>query len=285
MPVTLGTNIPSLIARNNLNLTTDKLSDTYNRFSTGLKINKAGDDAAGLVVSQNMEATIRGSEQAQKNIQTASSFLKVAEEGMISIADHFQRINDLLVGMANGTNDLESNKAAVEEIVERLKEIDRLADSTDFNGKPILDGSVDSIIVQLGCDSTELSTLDISPALTDCHVKAFDVELPDNLNPESADFAPTNENCRAYMAKIQDAVSKLASNRGFIGAYENRMDSAHEALVSRIEALKEAKSIYTDIDVAQEATDLTTRQIMQQVNVSILSSANTAPQMALALLS
>lgn len=285
MPVTLGTNIPSLIARNNLNLTTDKLSDTYNRFSTGLKINKAGDDAAGLVVSQGMEATIRGSEQAQKNIQTASSFLKVAEEGMISIADHFQRINDLLVGMANGTNDLESNKAAVEEIVERLKEIDRLADSTDFNGKPILDGSVDSIIVQLGCDSTELSTLDISPALTDCHVKAFDVELPDNLNPELADFAPTNENCRAYMAKIQDAVSKLASNRGFIGAYENRMDSAHEALVSRIEALKEAKSIYTDIDVAQEATDLTTRQIMQQVNVSILSSANTAPQMALALLS
>ncbi len=284
MAITLGENIPSLSARNCLNSTTDNLSKIFQRFSTGLKINKAGDDAAGLVISQSMETIVRGSTQAQKNIQTAQSYLKVAENGMVSIGDHFQRINDLLVNMANGTNDNDSIKASVDEIKERLEEIDRLADSIDFNGKPVLDGSIDSIVVQLGPDDSNLSTLDISSALTDCHVAAFDANLPDNLNPESADFEPNNENCRAYIGKIQTAVSKLASNRGLIGAYENRMESAYDALTSRIEALQEAKMVYTDTDIAQEATNLANEQIMQQINISILSTANTMPEMALSLL-
>ena len=102
---------------------------------------------------------------------------------MVSISDHFQRINDLLVNMANDTNDEDSRTAAVDEIIERLDEINRLADTTNFNGRTMLDGTVDKIIVQMGPDASELSILDISPALTDCHVEAFDVELPDELNP------------------------------------------------------------------------------------------------------
>ena len=94
MAITLGTNIPSYNTRVNLNRVSTKLADTMEKLSTGLKINRAGDDAAGLVISENMEALIRGSKQAQANIQNAKSFLTIAEDGMVSIGDHFQRIND-----------------------------------------------------------------------------------------------------------------------------------------------------------------------------------------------
>ncbi len=320
MAITLGTNIPSFVTRMNLNSVTNNLTDTLTRLSTGLKINRAGDDAAGLVISENMEALIRGSKQAQQNIQTATSFLDIAENGMVSISDHFQRINDLLVNMANDTNDEDSRTAAVDEIIERLDEINRLADTTNFNGRTMLDGTVDKIIVQMGPDASELSILDISPALTDCHVEAFDVELPDELNPylyidttggnrrvvkgedggwvyeddgsaftgnlEDCDrtFDPTNENCRAYIEKIQNAISQLSTNRGLIGAYENRMDSSYDSMSTRIESLESAKTVYTDTDIAEEATNLTQQQIMQQINVSVLTQANSLQSMALSLL-
>ena len=326
MAITLGTNIPSYNARVTLNSVTSKLSDTMEKLSTGLKINRAGDDAAGLVISQNMEALIRGSKQAQANIQNATSFLTIAEDGMVSIGDHFQRINDLLVNMANDTNDNDSRTAAVREIVERLEEIDRLADSTNFNGKTMLDGSVDKIVVQMGPDESEQSILDISKALTDCHVESLQALLPGNLNPDSlklangdiiipkeevqddgsiktvyyyekdgaeyngattgleSAFDPTNENCRAYMAKIQDAIAELSTRRGLLGAYENRMDSSYDSMSTRIESLEAAKSIYTDTDIAEEATNMATQQIMQQYNVAILANANTLPQLALSLL-
>ena len=286
MAITLGTNVPAFVTRMKLNSVTSDLTSTMERLSTGLRINKAGDDAAGLVISENMKAFISSSKQAMNNIQTAENYLNVAEDGMVSISDHFQRINDLLTNMANDTNDINSRTAAVREIVERLDEINRLAESTNFNGRTMLDGSANNaqIIVQMGPDETELSTLDISPALTDCHVSALGALLPDNLNPDDPAFDPTNENCRAYMAMVQDAISEITTRRGLLGAYENRMESSYDSLSIRIESLESAKSIYTDTDIAEEATNLTSQQIMQQINVSILSVANSMQQTALSLL-
>lgn len=285
MAITLGTNIPSFVSRMQLNGVTDSLTQTLERLSTGQKINRAGDDAAGLVISENMEGLIRRSKQAMNNIQTAESFLTVAEDGMVSISDHLQRINDLLENMANDTNDIDSRTASINEIIERLSEIDRLAESTNFNGRTMIDGAAenDSIIVQMGTDETELSTLDISKALTDCHVSALNVKLPDNLNPAKS-FDPSNANCRAYMKEIQDAIATIAKHRGLLGAYENRMESSYDALTARIESLESAKTVYTDTDVAEEATNLVSRQIMQQLNVSVLSVANSIQQTALQLL-
>ena len=335
MAITLGTNIPSYNARSALNKITDNLSKTMEKLSSGLKINRAGDDAAGLVISQNMEALIRGSKQAQANIQNATSFLTIAEDGMVSISDHFQRINDLLVNMANDTNDIDSRTAAVREIIERIEEIDRLADSTNFNGKTMLDGSAKEIIVQMGPDETITSYMDISGALTDCHAKALKADLPANLHPDAvlkdtstteyvlkkvkikddgtetieyyeytdptkqytgnvktdakgnvvSAFEPNNKNCRDYMDTIQKAITKLSSQRGLLGAYENRMDSAYDSMSIRIESLETAKSHYVDTDIAQEATNLTLEQIKQQYNVALLSNANALPQLALSLLS
>ena len=108
MAITLGTNVPAFVTRMNLNGVTGDLTTTMERLSTGLRINKAGDDAAGLVISESMKAFISSSKQAMNNIQTAESYLNIAEDGMVSINDHFQRINDLLTNMANDTNDIES---------------------------------------------------------------------------------------------------------------------------------------------------------------------------------
>lgn len=343
MAITLGTNIPSYTARVNLNNVTDKLANTMEKLSTGLKINKAADDSAGLVISQNMEALIRGSKQAQANIQNATSFLTIAEDGMVGISEHLQRINDLLVNMANDTNDINSRNAAVEEIIERLNEINRLADSTNFNGKLMLGKKEtdEKIIVQMGPDESSTSVLDIAPALSDCHTDptALNVDLPLNLNPkakyatkadgtkadgaityvpkeftetdgtkktyyipygdtttdnkiEKADydalkgteFDPTNKNCRDYMVNIQNAIAKLSTQRGLLGAYENRMDSAFDSMAIRIESLETAKSYYVDTDIAEEATNLSSQQIIQQYNVALLANANTLPQLALQLI-
>lgn len=320
MAITLGTNIPSYTSRIHLNSVTDDLTKTMKRLSSGLKINSASDDAAGLVISENMEAVIRASEQALRNIQTATSFLAVAEDGMVSISDHYQRINDLLEDMANDTNDVTSRTAAVEEIIERLDEINRLADTTNFSGRKMLDGSANEIIIQMGSDWTELSTIDISPALTNCHTSAgaMKTTLLPQLHPEAkkdpatgkviapgkdgkwydeegniiddtsayteSGFDPNNANCRAYMKTIQEAISDIAERRGLLGAYANRMESSYDSLTTRITSLKSAKMVYTDADIAEEATDLTKNQIMQQINISILGTANSLQQNALALL-
>lgn len=320
MAITLGTNISSLRINNGLNTITTALSDSMQRLSSGLKINGAKDDAAGLVISQSMQAKIQSSEQAMANIQTAQAFLTVAEDGMVSITDHLQRINDLLTNMANDSNDLNSRTASANEIVERLDEINRLTSSTDFNGKKMLDGSADSIIIQLGGDSTQDSILEIANALTNCYTSAggLNVKLPDNLNPSAfktaggetvykqndgkylkddgtevtvadpttltALFDPTNANCRAYMADIQDSISTLTSKRGLLGAYENRLESSYDSLSIRVESLKEGQSVYTDTDVAKESTNYVRQQILEQLNVSLLTQSNSMQQMALNLI-
>lgn len=382
MAITLGTNVPSLVANANLNVSTSSLQAVMEKLSSGLRINRAGDDAAGLVISENMKAQIGSSRQAQQNIQTARSFLTVAEDGLVSVSDHMQRINDLLTNMANDTNDIQSRTASINEIIERLDEINRLAETTNFNGRKMLDGSEKSIIVQMGSDSSEDSIIEIGTALSDCHTYdekemedgtiryGMDILLPDNLNPYKfteikyipdgeedetsidgplyqgteggrtvyytkdpeetenpdyytiitdaatgkstlqkytyngttytasgaakvtakdslkmeQDFEPNNANCRAYLAKIQEAIGKVATKRGLLGAYENRMDSSYDSMTTRIESLEEAKIAYTDTDIASESTKYASAQIFQQINVAMLQSANSMQQLALSLL-
>jgi flagellin-like hook-associated protein FlgL len=190
----------------------------------------------------------------------------------------------------------------------------------------MLDGSVDKFVVQMCPDETDASVLDISRALTNCHIDSLNALLPGNLNPDALKLAngdviipqkevqddgtiltkyyyekdgaeyngattgletafdPTNQNCRAYMEKVQDAIAELSTRRGLLGAYENRMDSSYDSMSTRIESLEAARSVYTDTDVAEAATAMSTQQIMQQYNVAILANTNTLPQLALSLI-
>lgn len=308
MAISVNTNVPSLIAQNSLNKSLSALQKAMQQLTTGKRINNAGDDAAGLVISENMRVQINGSNRAMDNVQDAQNFAAVAEGGMITIGDHLQRINELLIQGANDTNSVESRKAILVEVQQRLEDINVVAQSTQFNGRTMLDGTFDPndpdkrFIVQIGPYSdtqnvdNPLNTLDISGAFTDCHLSTLGIGtttdsgtvdgiiLPPELDPTSGDFDPTGDNFRAYMDTIQAAITNVTEARGLLGGYLNRMTSTYDNLTITVENITTAKSRITDTDVAEASSEMIKQQILEQVSGSMLTQANQLPSLALSLI-
>ena len=308
MAISVNTNVPSLIAQNSLNKSLSALEKAMQQLTTGKKINNAGDDAAGLVISENMRVQINGSNRAMDNVQDAQNFAAVAEGGMITIGDHLQRINELLIQGANDTNSTESRKAILVEVKQRLEDINVIAQSTQFNGRTMLDGTFDPndpdrrFIVQIGPYSdtqnvdNPLNTLDISGAFTDCHLSTLGIGtttdsgtvdgimLPPELDPDSVDFDPTGDNFRLYMDTVQEAVTQVTEARGLLGGYLNRMTSTYDNLTITVENMTTAKSRITDTDVAEASSEMIKQQILEQVSGSMLTQANQLPSLALSLI-
>lgn len=296
MAITINTNITSLIAQKNLNSSISIMKKTMQMLTTGSKINNAGDDAAGLVISENMNAQIRGSKRAMKNVEDAKNFCAVAEGAMDNIQSHLQRINELLIQGADDSNSKDSRTAILVEIEQRLAQMEVIAKGTSFNGKTMIDGTYgeggEAFIIQIGAYSdkagaTVVNTLDIGKSLTDCSLDELGggIELPDNLNPDNAAYDPTGNNFRTYLDKVQTAINDISSARGLLGGYLNRIESAYDNLNSIVENLTTAKSRIQDTDVAETSSEYVKQQIMQQVSASILTQANQLPQIALGLLS
>ena len=266
MAISVNTNVPSLIAQNSLNRSLSAMEKAMQQLTTGKRINNAGDDAAGLVISENMRVQINGSNKAMDNVQDAQNFAAVAEGGMITIGDHLQRINELLIQGANDTNSVESRQAILVEVKQRLEDINVIAQSTQFNGRTMLDGTFgdagESFIVQIGPYSdtqnadNPLNTLDISGAFTDCHLStlgigtttgaAYDgIILPAELDPDDPAFDPTGDNFRLYMDTVQAAITEVTEARGLLGGYLNRMTSTYDNLTITVENMTTAKSRIT----------------------------------------
>ena len=275
------------------------------QLTTGKRINNAGDDAAGLVISENMRVQINGSNKAMDNVQDAQNFAAVAEGGMITIGDHLQRINELLIQGANDTNSVESRQAILVEVKQRLEDINVIAQSTQFNGRTMLDGTFgdagENFIVQIGPYSdtqnadNPLNTLDISGAFTDCHLStlgigtttgaAYDgIILPAELDPDDPAFDPTGDNFRLYMDTVQAAITEVTEARGLLGGYLNRMTSTYDNLTITVENMTTAKSRITDTDVAEASSEMIKQQILEQVSGSMLTQANQLPSLALSLI-
>lgn len=305
MAISVNTNVPSLIAQNSLNRSLSAMEKAMQQLTTGKRINNAGDDAAGLVISENMRVQINGSNKAMDNVQDAQNFAAVAEGGMITIGDHLQRINELLIQGANDTNSVESRQAILVEVKQRLEDINVIAQSTQFNGRTMLDGTFgdagESFIVQIGPYSdtqnadNPLNTLDISGAFTDCHLStlgigtttgaAYDgIILPAELDPDEPAFDPTGDNFRLYMDTIQAAITEVTEARGLLGGYLNRMTSTYDNLTITVENMTTAKSRITDTDVAEASSEMIKQQILEQVSGSMLTQANQLPSLALSLI-
>ena len=308
MAISVNTNVPSLIAQNSLNKSLSAMQKAMQQLTTGLRINNAGDDAAGLVISENMKVQINGSNKAMDNVQVAQNFAAVAEGGMITIGDHLQRINELLIQGANDTNSTESRKAILVEVKQRLEDINVIAQSTQFNGRTMLDGSFDpndpdkQFIVQIGAYSdtanadNPLNTLDISGAFADCHLSTLGIgtttdsgtyngiQLPAELDPDDPAFDPTGDTFRSYMDTIQAAVGTVTDARGLLGGYLNRMTSTYDNLSITVENLTNAKGRITDTDVAEASSEMIKQQILEQVSGSMLTQANQIPSLALSLI-
>lgn len=296
MSVVVNTNIQSLIGQNSLNRNTTALGKTLEQLSTGLKINSAKDDAAGLGVAELMTAQIRGNAQALSNIQDGMNLIATAEGGLSIILENVQRVRELCIQAANEVYDPNSRQAILNEVGQRLKAINQISATTNFNGKSLIDGSVDSLHIQIGPNGDLvdadplLNAIDIAPSLTDAQTDKLGIDLQitalGNANGNIIDANTwTTQEVRDYINKLDAAITKITNDMSVMGAYMNAMESTAENLTTMNESLESARSEIRDVDIAQASSDMIRYQILQQTSTSVLAQANQMPTIALSLLS
>ncbi len=273
MAQVINTNVMSLNAQRNLSTNSASLATTIQRLSSGLRINSAKDDAAGLAISQRMTTQVRGMDVAARNANDGISLAQTAEGALSSIGENMQRIRELAVQAANGTNSAEDRAALQKEVVQLSEEISRVTDNSSFNGTKLLDGSTTSFTIQVGADAgadnqISISTVDMSATAT--AVAALDIS--------SASGAT------AALTAIDTQLQTVNTARADLGAIQNRFSSVISNLQNSSENLSAARSRIQDTDYAKETAELTRTQILQQAGTAMLAQAKSVPQNVLSLL-
>lgn len=281
MTISLKTNVPSLRAQANLNQTSEILNKSIERLSSGNKIINAQDDPAGLAISERLRSQIRGNVINQKNVNDGVSALQVAEGGMSEIGEILIRMRELTLQASNGTLTGSDRNFLNTELSELKTEINRIANSTKFNGIALLSGSlsVNGMILQVGLDdnSSDRMTITISNLTAS--------GLGTTATISSVTISQSAGQARDMLAIIDAAISDVSEARSLIGAQLSRISSSFRSLQVAHYNLSSAQSRIRDVDVALETAEMTRNQILMQAGVSVLSQANNAPQIALSLLS
>lgn len=285
MAIIVNTNMSSLIAQRNLTNATNGLNTALQRMSTGYKVNKAADDAAGMFIATNLETQIRGSKVAQTNVKTGTNLLQIAEGDIELLEDNLLRMRDLAVQAANSVYSEESMQAMADEVQYRAQEITRVATASQFNGLHLLDGTglPDGLRLQVGPNADE----DQNSMVIDATVFAA-TDVDTLLGGDAADTITTAfenaTNAAAFIETLDTALLDLNTRKAAIGAYQNRLDSALDSLVTNVENSTEAKSTIMDADIAEEAANYSKYQILQQSTAALLTQANQLPALALQLI-
>jgi flagellin len=264
MSLRINNNVEALIAHDALVKTSSQVSKSMERLSTGLRINRAADDAAGLAISELMRGQIRGLQQASRNIEDGVSFVQTAEGSLDEVHSMLQRIRELAVQYQNGTLSDASHTAIQSEVDQLAAEIERVGTSAKFNGVTLLDADGTSVSFQIGANDGE----QISVAL---------ISLGKVLGSYS-DLAT------ATLGDIDNAINTVSSIRAGFGAVQNRLEHSLNVAASATENLTAAESRIRDVDMAEEMVKLTKSQILQQAGTAMLSQANQEPQSVLNLL-
>jgi len=273
MALRINSNLSALNAQRGLASVSGRLERNFQRLSTGLRITSAADDAAGLGISERLRAQIASLSQAQRNANDGISLTQTAEGSLNEVSNILIRMRELATAAANGTVS-DSDKATLNsEFSDLIDEVDRIAQSSDFNNVKLLDGSTAAITFQVGAGVTANDTIAVS--LTS--------SLGSDLGITSLDISSAGSSTTAITA-IDSAIDSVSATRGRLGAAQNRLQSTIANLGVSIESLSAANSRIRDVDVAAETTDLTRNSILQQAAISVLSQANLQPQTALRLL-
>ncbi|MFO7578362.1 MAG: flagellin [Pelovirga sp.] len=275
MALVINTNIPSLNAQRNLSSSQGALETSMQRLSSGLRINSAKDDAAGLAISDRMTSQIRGLNQAVRNANDGISLTQTAEGAMGEISNILQRIRELAVQSANDSNSTSDRASLQEEVIQLIQEIDRIALTTEFNGTKVLDGEGASLTFQVGFRGTANDQIVVD--LADLNMTSTGLGVGGIAITDAFDV-------QATLASLDAAIGSVASARGQMGAVQSRFESTIANLSNIAENVSAARSRILDADVAQETANLTKYNILQQAGVAILAQANQQPQLALALL-
>ncbi len=273
MGLRVNTNVQSLAAQRNLSIVTDRLSTNFRRLASGLRVDTAADDPAGLGISERMRSQIGSLSQAARNTQDGVSLVQSAEGAMGEINGNLSRMRELAIQASNGTYSAEDRAIMDTEFQALIEEIDRISGSAQFNGIPLLDGSAPSVPIQVGTNLSE--RIDIPLADT----TAVTLGLTD------PSFAVTTQTeAEEILDDLDIVIDSVNTQRGQLGVSQNRLESSMRSILSIRENLSAAESRIRDVDVATETADLTRNSIMQQAAVSVLSQANSQPQIALSLL-
>jgi flagellin len=274
MGLRVNSNIASLNAQRSLSTTTDRLQANYRRLSTGLRISTASDDAAGLAISERFRAQIRSTNQAIRNAQDGISLTQTGEGALNEVSSILIRMRELSIQASNGTVSDADRATLNQEFGDLINEIDRIAQSTTFNGVKLLDGTGSTLTFQVGTGTTTgIDTIQLSTSNT----------LALTLGLSSLDIGSGGTPTTA-VSQLDDAINAVSRVRGQFGAAQNRLSTTIANLQIQSENLSAAESRIRDVDVAVETSALTRNSILQQAAISILAQANTQPQAALTLL-
>lgn len=265
------------MVQRNLSKATSNLATSMQRLSTGMKINNAGDDAAGLALSEKINGQLSSSDVCKNNAQTGLNMLSIADGDLDVINQNLQRIKDLAVQSANGVYSDEERLSMDQEVQLRLEEINRIADSSSFSDMNLLDGSIADMVLQIGAGSDiDQNTIDISGAFQEAHVSSLGIQADASVSTVDA--------ARTMIDAIDAAVNNISSRRSIIGASMNRLDSTIDRIDIRKENLQSTYSTIRDTDIASESSELTKQQILQQSAATLLQQANQTPSLALTLI-
>jgi|DewCreStandDraft_5_1066085.scaffolds.fasta_scaffold00142_25 flagellin len=275
MGVRINTNIDALNAQRNLLMTGLQLSKSIEKLSSGLRINRAGDDAAGLAVSEKLRAQVRGLNQAMRNAQDGISLIQTAEGALNETHSILQRMRELAVQAANDATLSADDKAAIDkEMDELVAEIDKIAERTEFNGTKLLNGTFTNKTLQVGANASQTLSVTISSAAASALGTASS-----SLNNVDVTTDPT-----AAITIIDAAIVDVNNIRADLGAKQNRLEHTIANLGVAAENLAASESRIRDVDMAAEMVAFTRSQILQQAGTAILAQANQTPQSVLALL-
>ena len=274
MGMSVRTNIAAMMASGTLNRTQKGLGSSLEKISSGMRINRAADDAAGLGVATSLETAVIGTQQAMRNTNDGISIIQTTESATSEVTDMLQRMRELAVQSASETLADEERSYISDEFNQLRSEIARISAVTEFNGVALTDGSIGALSVQVGINNDSQSRIDIT--LVDLTTSGLSIDSMELGTVTAA---------RSAIDTIDTALSSVNGARSILGAVQNRLDSSLANNQTYMEALSAAEAQIIDTDYATETSNLTKLQIMQQAGVASLAQAKNINQAAISLLS
>ncbi|MBQ0958446.1 flagellin FliC [Ideonella sp. 4Y11] len=280
MPQTINTNIASLNAQRNLNMSQSSLQISMQRLSSGLRVNSAKDDAAGLAIAERMNAQVRGMNVAIRNANDGISLAQTAEGALSKVGDALQRMRELAVQSRNATNSSSDKDSLNKEFLELQSEISRVLGGTTFNGKHILGSDATTLTFQIGANTT---TDDVITVTTTDMKSASEITVVTGASA-AIDAAATAGAIKTVIDNIDAALDTINDTRATFGATQSRFDAIVSNLQQSVENQAAARSRIMDADYAAETASMSRAQILQQAGTAMVAQANALPQQVLKLL-
>ena len=286
MASVINTNLLSLNAQRNTAASQSALATSMQRLSSGLRVNSAKDDAAGLAISERLNAQVRGSNVAIRNANDGISLSQTAEGALSKVNDSLQRMRELAVQARNATNTSADKDSLDKEFGELSKEIQRVLGGTTFNGRSILATDSGTQTFQVGANTTSNDRIDVvtSNMTTDTTITAVAGSDNTGTGRSVIDNTATGSTIDSVIDNIDTAINTVSSQRATLGAAQNRMDQVISNLQISVENQSAAKSRITDADFAQETANMSRANILQQAGNAMIAQANQVPSQVLSLL-